>query len=168
MKIRQLLLLFITASLIFVATGCRSLSDADKSDTAYRKKPFRAEISGKLSGVSFGAVIEKTEAGASVSYLRPDALSGITLCKNGEDVFLNHAGKQTPVSDGALSGLLSPLEILITETEPLRIQKTKKGYTLSLSDNGTLTLTPERLPSDYESPSLCFTVVWWENLASNT
>lgn len=167
MKFRRLLLFIILASLVVVATACHA-SDTSGSYTAYQKKSFRAEISGTLSDIPFGAVIEKTDAEAQLTYLRPDALAGITLCRNGEGLFLKLGEKKTPVSDDTLAGLLSPLDILASENEVLRIQKADDGYILSLPADGALTLSSKRLPTNYASPTLRFTVAWWENLSSGS
>ena len=168
MKIRRLLLFFILMSIVFATASCQVSTDAHTGYTAFRKSAFRAELRGTLFGIEFGAVIENSGGGATLTYLRPDALSGITLHKSAEGVYIDHGGEPTRVIDDRLTGLLSPLEILTAECETLRIQKKDASYVLSLPNGGALTLTAERIPTEYTSPDLCFTVVWWESTANGS
>ena len=159
MKIRRLLLFLLLLSCIFAASGCQSTP----SHRSYREKGFRAEIAGELFGIPFGAQLSADASGEHLTYLRPDALSHLTLHRSTDGVTLESGELSTSLPEDALAGLLSPLDALLSEHEILRIQKTEEGSRLTLSGGGTLSLTPEGIPADYVSSALRFSVVWWES-----
>lgn len=159
MKIRRLLLFFLLLSCIFAASGCRSTP----SRRSYREESFRAEISGELFGIPFGARLSKDAEGEHLTYLYPDTLSHLTLHRSADGITLESGELFTALPEEALAGLLSPLEALLSEREILRIQKTEEGSRIALSGGGTLTLTPEEIPVGYTSSALRFSVVWWES-----
>lgn len=158
MKIRRLLLFLLLLSCIFAVSGCHSTP----SRRSYREESFRAEISGELFGIPFGAQLSKDAEGEHLVYLHPDALSQLTLHRSADGITLESGELSTALPEEALAGLLSPLDALFSEREILRVQKTGEGSRLTLPGGSILTLTPEGFPADYTSPSLRFSVVWWE------
>ena len=159
MKIRRFLLFFLIVSSVLVCIGC-ALTPTDPKD--FRDTCFRAEIDGLLGEVSFGAIVEHTHAESRITYLRPDALEGIVLCKSRDGVFIKSGEQMQEIDGEALDGLLSPLTVLLEREEPTRIQKTEEGTALTQGSGGTLRLNKKGAPVAYESEDLRFLTVWWE------
>ena len=98
---RFLLSLFILTSLIGTA-GCRG--SALRADD-YRSRPFRAEVEGMLGGISFGAQIGYDGREREITYLSPEALSGITLRETGEGVRIEADGQTAEIPAEAVAVL---------------------------------------------------------------
>ena len=156
---RFLLSLFILTSLIGTA-GCRG--SALRAD-AYRSHPFRVEVEGMLGGISFGAQIGYDGREREITYLSPEALSGITLRETGEGVRIEADGQTAEIPAEAVAGLLSPLTVLFSETEPLQVRKNGSDTELVRSDGGILTLNSDGVPKEYLSEQLRFRTVRWES-----
>ena len=115
-----------------------------------------------LGTVSFGAIIEQAPEESRITYLRPDALEGIVLCKSGDRIFLKRGELTQEINGESLAGLLSPITVLLKREEPTRIQKTEEGTALTLENGGTLRLNKNGDPVGYESDKLRFLTAWWE------
>lgn len=162
MKTRRFLLLFLLSSCILVTAGCAAHTDPYKNYFSFREATSRAELDGTVGGIRFGAEIGTAQDGVYITFFRPDALAGITLRNRGGEIEFLADGKEIRTEGDALTGLISPLEILFSESSVLRIQKNGKETALTLPKEGTLTLNAEGIPISFTSPALCFTVVWWE------
>lgn len=149
---------------VLMLVGCRS---AIPNYFAYRENDFSAEVRGELHGMVFSASIsfEETDDGASqtVNYIGDGALSGVRVVCTGEGACIEREGVSIPCGADELSGLLAPLEVLLTEAEILAVKKEGKNTVLTLSQDTFLTLNENLIPCAYSSPELCFDVVWWEN-----
>ena len=147
-------------SSVLVCNGC-ALSPTDPG--SFRDTCFRAEIDGLLGDVSFGAIIEQTAAELRITYLCPDALEGIVLCKSGDRVFIKSGEQTQEIDEKSVSGLLSPLTVLLERKAPTRIRKTEDGTALTLGNGAILRLNQNGNPIAYESDMLRFLTVWWED-----
>ncbi len=168
MQIRRFLLFFIIASCILVTAGCSMPNNSHTSYFSYRDSPSHAELEGTLGGIAFSAEVGCDERGEYITFLCPDVLAGITLRRGTDALVLNADGKECYVDKEALAGLLSPLDALFCKEEILRIQKSKTETVLTLEGESTLTLNEDGLPKGYTSPTLRFTVVWWERAAKRS
>lgn len=146
-----------------------SLAACNKGSTgsyfSYRKNDFHAEIRGELNGISFTAEIGQTdtEDGAIlfVTYLSPEALDGLTVTQNGDGEVSVTLGEITPSGEIAHL-LLSPIKALFVGDEILAVQKNAQSTILQTAPDQTLTLSSSHTPLSFSSPSLTFSVLWWE------
>lgn len=162
MKIRRFLLILCIASYVFVTSGCSFWRDVGENPYSYCSAPFHAEIEGNINGIPFAAVVEHGSREDTVTYLCPDALAGISLSVTENDATLKRGEERVNVEKEELTGLLSPLEALLSKKEIRRIRRGERETLLTHPDGGILTLSKEGAPLRYDSDFLFFTVTQWK------
>ncbi|MBQ8432625.1 MAG: hypothetical protein IJX28_07040 [Clostridia bacterium] len=134
---------------------------------------FSAQVGGEMNGVEFYADMEILREGETTQirliYRSPVALEGLTLEQTG--------GKDAPVtvrlgelalevSAAAVAGWMRPARVLLDlqEQDLQSAERTgEDSYRFVFSGDQTLTVTAQGLPLAYESPSLTFSILRFQN-----
>lgn len=162
---KRLLLLFFALLVIFPLSSCQMRSTPPYFN--FRSREFRAEITGTLHGIAFGAELWLTGTGDEcelyIKYLSPTSLAGICIEQEPDGTCrLSRDGIEYETDKEALAGLLLPLSLLWESDEILRVQKTAQGTELYLDNDLSIVIGDAGYPTYLESPSLTFSTVWWD------
>ena len=162
---RQNRLLFplLISVLLLCLTACWGESGAEYF--SYRRHPFRAEIQGELNGVRFTAEIGSAspdgQGDCYVSYLSPASLAGLTVKQESNGDLTATLGGITPDSP-VVQSLILPVLVLLECDRPLTVQKIDGNIRVQTATDCYLTLSNSSIPASFSSPTLSFTVLWWE------
>ncbi len=163
MKIRH----FLRLTVCFVVVFC-SCASGGGGYFGYRDHAVRGEIRGTLYGVEFCAEItrERDESGAwvlSLCFLSPTSLSGLSLCRVGEEVEVHLGDLEETLSADRVEGLLLPMTLLFeSEEDVVAVHRTGELTLLTLPGDMTLTLGADGFPTAVKCPNADFFVVWKE------
>ena len=152
--------------LILLLSSC---GIAKKNDyLAFQNRSFTAEIQGVLNEIEFTAKITSACADGGlrdlcVEFLSPTVLEGVKVeCLGDSKARLTCGDLVLPATSEDLNGLLSPLTALLDLQTPSTVQKLDENLLLSFPNQTTLLLSPSLIPLSLDSPSVSYSVVWWE------
>ena len=164
---RALLLSFLTLLLAFFC-ACGEKSDL----LSPFRKAYRADLSGELHGVAFGAVLEATEQQEdgkrtlTLTFYAPDPLSGTVVTRDEEGALSLTSGGVT-VKGVRGEGLLSLLTLLPTGGDIQSIEADAAGNSVITGEDFTLTLTREGMPIAVRTASVSATIVRFDLLPTS-
>lgn len=160
MKIRHFLLLVVVLMSSWVV-GCASA----RSGMDYLVFGGHGEVSGRMSGVEFSAVVELSKNGerVRVEYLSPDALCGLILTSEGETCEVRLGEMCFTCETSKIAGFLRPATAFLQHGEANCVQKNGENTVLTFPASGTLTLSPKGEPLFFEREDIDMRVVWWQN-----
>ncbi len=159
--LRRLGLVILT--LAFLLGGCAC---AEKSYFSFRELDFEAEVTGALYGVEFCAVVSLQTEGDGcvrrVDYAGDGVLSGLSVVERaGGDAVLMREGMQFSCGAEELSGLLSPIGLLLSDGELESVRRVGEETLLNLADGTSITLTKEGVPREVSNGDVSFCVIKW-------
>ena len=160
MKIRHFLLwLVVGVSLLW--SGCTPA----RSGTEYLTVGGRGEVTGRMNGMEFSAVIElgKNGENISVEYLSPTSLKGMVLTSDGENCEVNLGEVSFSCKETEMSGLLLPATAFLAYGDAKSVQKEGENTVLTFPTGGVLTLSPKGEPISLSGEDIDVRVVWWES-----
>ena len=160
MKIRHFLLLIVVLMSLW-GTGCAPA----RSGMDYLASGGRGEVSGKMSGVEFSAVVELSPKGerVRVEYLSPASLCGLTLTASGEACEVKLGEVQFVCNTSEVAGFLRPVSVFLPKEEAATVQKTGENTVLTFPSGETLTLSPKGEPISLAREDINMRVVWWQS-----
>ena len=161
MKIRHFLLCLVVGLSLFV-WGCVP----SKSTTDYLVQGGYGEVSGRMGGVEFEAVVELAQKGerVRVEYLSPASLCGITLTLEGERCEVRVRDDMTFVcTPDEVAGLLRPATAFLTNGVAKSVQKEGENTVLTFPDGSVLTLSPKGEPLSYSCGNFDARMTWWQS-----
>ena len=159
MKIRHFLLLVV----VLVSSWTVGCAPA-RSGMDYLASGGRGEVSGRMSGVEFAAVVEISSGGENlrVEYLAPASLCGLILTANEEECEVKLGDVCFTCDVDEVSGFLRPVTAFLPQGDANSVQKEGENTVLSFSADGTLTLSPSGEPLSLVREDIDVRVVWWE------
>ena len=159
MKIRHFLLCVVVGvSLLWV--GCTPA----RSGTDYLTTGGRGEVTGRMNGMEFTAVIELGENGESVGveYFSPASLCGVILVSDGERCEVNLGEISFSCEASKTDGFLRPATAFLLYGDVKSVQKDGENTVLTFPSGSVLTLSPKGEPLALSSEDIEVRVVWWE------
>lgn len=164
---RMISLLF---ACLFAVLGIAGCGKAVPDYLAYQNEDFSAEVKGTVNGMQFSALISAKMMGdgsgrlLSVSYLGFDPLDGIKIEAYPDGTAsLTEDDLTIPSDRASLAGLLSPIELLLTDDEIVSVRKEGELTVVTLPNQINITLSEDDVPVSLSSPAVAFDVVWWED-----
>ncbi len=154
----------LTLVLVCVLGGC---ARTEKSYFSFREHDFEAEVTGALDGVEFCAVLSvRAEDGRRVrrvAYLGKGVLSGIVVEARADGTAtLSREGMTFFCEEAEVAGLLSPIDLLLSEAGLGSVRRVEEETLLTLEDGTSLTLAENGVPRAASNGERRMTVVWWE------
>ena len=151
--------------LLLLLPSCKAATVDDYF--TFQKDSFVAEIQGELNGTTFSAKISSrpTDVGHDVciEFLSPHVLEGVRIeLSDGKDAILYRGELSIPCKKEALDGLLSPVTSLLELATPSTVQKLDGNVHLAFPSETTLVLSPSLVPVSFSSPSVEYSIIWWE------
>ena len=160
MKIRHFLLCLVVLMSLW-GVGCTPA----RSEPEYLKTGGCGEVSGRMNGVEFSAVVELSKNGerVRVEYLSPASLCGLVLTSRGDacEVSLGEMHFTCKATD--IARLLHPASAFLLNGEAKSVQKEGENTVLTFSAGGTLTLSSKGEPISFASADMDLRVVWWQS-----
>lgn len=163
MKIRQFLLLCVVLVSLWTV-GCAPA----RSGMDYLTRGGYGEVSGRMSGVAFSAVVELSENGecVRVEYLSPESLCGLTLASDGQTCRVRLGEMELVCAASEMTGFLRPATAFLLYGDANRVQKEGETTVLTFPSGSTLTLSSKGEPLLLVREDIEMRVVWWQSGAS--
>lgn len=157
------ILLLLSLAALFVACG-------EREDVfAIFRGAYRADVSGEMRGVAFGAVLEADavdDAGkrtVTLTFYAPSSLSG-TVVTRGEDGALSLAVGDLALGQISAAGLLPLFELLPTAGAVKGIELDAAGHSVVTGEGFSLTLLEDGTPIAASNAVVSATIVRFERL----
>ena len=160
MKIRHFLL-WLVVGVSLLLCGCTPA----RSGTEYLTVGGRGEVTGRMNGMEFSAVIELGKSGETVrvEYLTPTALDGIVVTSDRENCEVNLGEVSFSCEVTEMSGLLLPATAFFAYGDAKSVQKEGGNTVLTYPSGSVLTLSPKGEPISLSGEDIDVRVVWWQS-----
>ena len=157
--------------ILLIPTGC---AKSPPDPVGYLGGNFSAELCGTNGEAEFCGVVtvENCDGGrlCTVRYITPEILRDVEITllyttdgdPRGDAEIKAPGGFFYTASAVAVEGLCAPLRCLVSAPEISAVQKLDSGYLFTHPDGSVLVLSESGIPVKYDSPSIAFEVVWFQ------
>ncbi|MBO4309197.1 MAG: hypothetical protein J5885_05140 [Clostridia bacterium] len=139
---------------LLLLSGCRSVGNAS---SAQWKKPFTASIEGTRGELAFSAELTVTATDRVIRYTAPESLAGLTATATAGGIRVVQGELSRQDGSGA-TGLLLPLDLLVSPAELATVQKRGDETVLTYTDGTEIFLNADGTPRAVIRTDILFTV----------
>lgn len=171
MQKRRFWFIILTLTACLSCLGCQA---SPPDPFGFLVSDFSAELEGVMEKTQFCAAItvENCDSGrhCRLVYSAPESLDGVAIelfCAPdgmpiGTATVTSPLGVTYTVSVVSIEGLCRPLLSLLNTCEIASLQKTDEGFLFVTTNGSERITTPSGVPLSFNSPSICWTVLWFQ------